>query len=200
MREETKDLGIPLVITEGHFFLPGLNRNDILSTWAAGVTNARIMNMYERNGDVLKIATLADFCGTRWQNNAVMIPTPIHKGPAYMMPVAMVMSLYRKHTGERALNVLASHKDLDVTASRTGERIFLHIANINRTGSVSVVFDIPGYRIASGKVHTIALDPAYEVYEYKPGITSPKTEDLPESHAWTFAPASVSAVELVISE
>jgi hypothetical protein len=35
----------------------------------------------------LKIATLADFCGTRWQVNAVMIPTP--GGKSYMMPVAL---------------------------------------------------------------------------------------------------------------
>jgi alpha-L-arabinofuranosidase len=200
MREQTKELGIPLVITEGHFFLPGLNRNDVLSTWAAGVINARIMNMYERNGDVLKIATLADFCGTRWQNNAVMIPTPIHKGPAYMMPVAMVMALYRKHKGEKALDVLASHKDLDVTASRTGDKVFLHVANINRTESVAAFFDIPGYSITSGNIHYIALDPAYEIWEHKPEITAPRTEALPESHAWTFPPASVSVVELIISK
>jgi alpha-N-arabinofuranosidase len=76
MREETKGLGLPLAITEAHFHLPGRNRCEALSTWAAGVANARIFHTYERNGDIIKIATLADFCGNRWQNNAVMIPTP----------------------------------------------------------------------------------------------------------------------------
>ena len=45
-------------------------------TWAAGVSYARILNNHQRHGDLLKIATAADFCGTRWQNNAVMIPVP----------------------------------------------------------------------------------------------------------------------------
>jgi len=38
-----------------------------------GVSYARLMNLHERNGDLLKIATLADSCGTRWQVNAIMI-------------------------------------------------------------------------------------------------------------------------------
>jgi hypothetical protein len=46
------------------------------ATWAAGVSYPRILNNRERHGDVLKIATAADFCGTRWQSNAVIIMTP----------------------------------------------------------------------------------------------------------------------------
>lgn len=75
MKEQVRSFDIPLAITEAHFFLPGRNRCEALSTWAAGVSNARILHVYERNGDIIKIGTLADFCGTRWQNNAVMIPT-----------------------------------------------------------------------------------------------------------------------------
>ena len=67
---------IPLAMTECHFAIPGRNRCDVLATWAAGVSYARILNNHQRHGDVLKIATAADFCGTRWQNNAVMIPVP----------------------------------------------------------------------------------------------------------------------------
>ena len=37
---------------------------------------ARLLNVHTRHGDVLKIATAADFCGNRWQVNAIMIPTP----------------------------------------------------------------------------------------------------------------------------
>ena len=196
MRKDVADLDIPLVTTEGHFFLPGRNRNEVLSTWAAGVANARIMNLYERNGDILKIATLADFCGTRWQNNAIMIPTPIGSGHSFMMPVAMIMHLYRKHTGQKALNINTSHKDLDITASRTGDRIFLHVVNINRTEPVTAQFKVDGMNIQSGRVFCIALDPAYEVFEYKPEVTSPKESAIPEGCVWTFPAASVSAVEL----
>ncbi len=199
MRKNVAGLSIPLAITEGHFFLPGRNRNETLSTWAAGVANARIMNLYERHGDILKIATLADFCGTRWQNNAVMIPTPLGSSRSYMMPVAMIMSLYQNHTGKKALKIKTSHKDLDITASRTGDRVYLHIANINRTEPVTARFEVDGITIKSGKVFYIALDPAYEVFEYKPEVTAPKEAAIPKSGEWTFPAASVSAIELEIS-
>ena len=198
MREKVAGLNVPLVTTEGHFFLPGRNRNEALSTWAAGVSNARILNMYERNGDILKIATLADFCGTRWQNNAVMIPVP--NGHSFMMPVAMVMNLYRMHVGKKAVEVKTSHKDLDIAASRSGDTIFLHVANMNRTEPVTASFDIQGMEIRSGKVFYIALDPAYEVFEYKPEITRPKEEAITGNGEHTFPPASVSAVELVVAK
>ena len=65
---------IPLAMTECHFVIPGRDRGDVVASWAAGVSYARILNNHERHGDVLKIANLADYCGTRWQTNAVMIP------------------------------------------------------------------------------------------------------------------------------
>jgi alpha-N-arabinofuranosidase len=65
MREQVAGYNIPLALTECHFSLPGRNRCEVLSTWAAGVANARTLNVHQRNGDLLKIATLADFCGTR---------------------------------------------------------------------------------------------------------------------------------------
>jgi len=194
MREQTDDLDIPLAITEGHFFLPGRNRCEALSTWAAGVSNARILNMFERNGDRIKIATMADFCGTRWQNNAIMMPVP--GGNSFMMPVAMIMHLYRKYTGNNAISVEGSPDDLDVTASRSGNHIYLHVVNTSRTGTVTANFNIAGMELKTGKVHYIALDPVYEVFEHKPEITLPKSTDLPSDKSWTFPAASVSAVEL----
>jgi len=90
---------IPLAMTECHFVVPGRDRGDVLASWAAGVSYKRILNNHQRHGDVLKIATAADFCGTRWQNNAVIIPTPKGNNRAYLQPVARVMRLYRHHIG-----------------------------------------------------------------------------------------------------
>jgi alpha-L-arabinofuranosidase len=196
MRERVADRDIPLAITESHFFLPGRNRNEALSTWAAGVANARILNVHERNGDLIKIATLADFCGTRWQNNAVIIPTPKGSGQSFMMPVAMVMALYRKHAGRHALNVVSCPPDLDVTAGRTGDRLFLHVVNTNRTSAVRARFSVSGRGIESGRAFCIALEPDYEVFDYNPEITSPREFSIPGGREWEFPAASVSAVEL----
>jgi hypothetical protein len=83
-----------------------------------------MLNLHQRHGDVLKIATMADFCGNRWQVNAVMIPTPPGKGKSFLMPVAQVMSLYRHHVGKRFVDVTSHPDGLDVTASRTGDMLF----------------------------------------------------------------------------
>ena len=102
VREETAGSDVPLAMTEGHFVLPGHDRCSVLGTWAAGVAYARLLNVQVRNGDVLKIATLADFCGTQWKVNAIMIPAPRRpKRNAYLMPVARIMSLYRRHMGRK---------------------------------------------------------------------------------------------------
>ncbi len=196
MRTQAARFNLPLVMTECHFVLPGRNRCEVLSTWAAGVANARTLNVHERNGDLLKIATLADFCGTRWQNNAIMIPVP--GGKSFMMPVAMVMSLYRKHTGNKAVEVLDTPADLDVAASRTRDRVFLHVVNTNRTRSVKSAFRIKGMNITGGCVYWFDLDPEFEIFEYRPENTFPKERVLNDSLTFTFPAASVSAVELTM--
>ncbi|MBN1417963.1 MAG: twin-arginine translocation signal domain-containing protein [Planctomycetes bacterium] len=194
MREKLAKYHMPVALTECHFFLPGRNRCEALSTWAAGVANARILNVHERNGDLLKIATLADFCGTRWQNNAVMIPVP--GGKSFLMPVAMVMSLYRKHTGKQAVQLTGTPDGLDVTASRAGDRLFLHVVNTRRTRSVESALRVQGRRITGGRAYWFDPDPEFEVFQYHPECTFPKEAKVDPARAWTFPAASVSALEL----
>jgi alpha-L-arabinofuranosidase len=197
MRSQVAKYRLPIALTECHFILPGRNRCEALSTWAAGVANARILNVHERNGDILKIATLADFCGTRWQNNAVMIPVPA--GRPYLMPVALVMGLYRKHSGTEGIQVTATPDGLDVAASRTADRIFLHVVNTQRTRSVKSTFQVPGGKIAAGRVYWFDLDPQFEIFEYRPESALPREKKLDADLAWTFPAASVSAVELTLA-
>jgi alpha-L-arabinofuranosidase len=194
MREQVADYPIPMALTECHFALPGRNRCEVLSTWAAGVANARLLNVHERHGDKLKIATLADFCGTRWQVNAIMIPVP--GGKSFMMPVALVMSLYRHHTGDKAVTVTRTPEGLDVTASQRGDRLYLHVVNINREQSVSTQIVIAGMQIESGRVFEMAGNPEYEVIQTQPHEVTAKEKTLPSDARWTFPAASVSAVEL----
>ncbi len=196
MREQVAGLSIPLAMTECHFSLPGRNRCEVLSTWAAGVADARLLNVNERHGDVLKIATLADFCGTRWQVNAIMIPVP--RGQSYMMPVALVMALYRHHTGRNAVGVNSWPDDLDVTASRTADRIYLHVVNTSRTRSVTARLLVNGTNITSGRIYEMAGDPEYEVIQTDPHRVKVVEKSLPPHGRWSFPPASVSAVELDI--
>jgi len=198
MREQTDPFGMPLALTECHLSFGGRNRGELLSTWAVGVADARLLNVQERHGDVLKIATLADFFGTRLLTNAVMLPGPWNAG-AYMMPVARVMALYRRHTGKKAVRVANVPGALDVTASRTGRRVFLHVVNTNRTRPVAARLRVEGMTIKSGKVFEIAADPMVEVMETCPDVMAPVERKLRPGRSWTFPAASVTAVELRVA-
>ena len=191
---------IPLALTECHFVIPGRDRGDVLASWAAGVSYARILNNHQRHGDVLKIATAADFCGTRWQNNAVIIPTPNGENRAYLQPVGRVMQLYRHHIGSHAIKVVGLPDGLDVVASRRGDSVYLHVANIRRTRPVTASIQIKGFMIPSGRVLEIAEDPSVEL-SYLNSADVMKTMEKPfrKDGVWEFPAASVSAVELDIA-
>jgi alpha-N-arabinofuranosidase len=198
IRQQLDSYDMPLAMTECHFALRGRNRCEVLSTWAAGVANARLANVHERHGDKLKIATLADFCGTRWQVNAIMIPVP--GGQSFMMPVARVMCLYRHHSGEQAIDVVEHPQDLDVTASVTGNRVFLHVVNTLRKRSVDAALQVSGRRIKGGRVFTLAADPEFEVFEHRDDVLEPVEKQISVHGNWTFPAASVSAVELDVED
>ena len=195
MREQVQGTGMSLALTECHFSLRGPNRCEVLSSWAAGVAMARLLNVHTRHGDVLKIATAADFCGTSWQVNAVMIPTQPSRNKAFMQPVARVMSLYRHHVGRQAVRVARFPEGLDITASRDGHRFFLHIINTNRDRSVDVEFQVEGMNVHGGKVYEIAADPTFEIRECPPDPFVPVEKALPANRRWQIPPASVSAIE-----
>ncbi len=196
IREETDKYGIPLALTECHFALQGPNRCHVLSSWAAGVAMARLLNVHSRHGDVLKIATGADFCGNVWQVNALMIPD---RQRPYLMPVARVMQLFRNHVGNEAIEVEHCPDGLDVTASRTGNAVFLHVVNTNRTRSVSVDFRVGGSEFKSAKVFQIAVDPDFEVWSATHEVLEPEELTVPQNGRWDFPGASVSAVELKLA-
>ena len=200
VRESLGAHKIPLAMTECHFVVPGRDRGDVVATWAAGVSYARILNNHERHGDVLKIATAADFCGTRWQNNAVIIPTPKNNNRAYLQPVARVMQLYRHHSGSHAIQVGRMPDGLDVTASRRGNTVFLHVANTLRTKAVSATIQIEGQAAGAGRVFEITADPMTELsYLNSADVMKIVEKPLAAGGVWEFPAASVSALEIGIA-
>jgi alpha-N-arabinofuranosidase len=198
MRESRGASLLPLAMTECHFTIPGRNRCDVLSTWAAGVSYARMLNNYQRHGDVLKIGAAADFCGMRWQNNAVMIPVPA--GQAYLMPVARVMQLFRHHIGSHAVGLAQVPDGLDVVASRRGQTLFLHVVNTHRTRSMRTQLSVEDGRITGGRVFQIADDSMVEISHLNSAQVMMMLEKpLPHDGVWDFPAASVSAVEVELA-
>jgi hypothetical protein len=185
-----------IAVTEGHLSLRPHNANPILQEWLTGAYHARSMNIYQRHGARVKIATAADFCGTRWTVNAVMVPVP--RGRSYLMPVASVMRLFAKHNGRQGVAVSACPSGLDIAASRTGNQFFLHIANLNYSQPVQATFSIKGMLVTKGKVFEIAPGNLREyVNQDRPDTFAPREEPMTgPSFPWRFPAGSVSAVEL----
>jgi hypothetical protein len=169
-----------------------------MSTWATGVAYGRVLNNHQRHGDVLKIATAADFCGTRWQVNAVMIPVP--HGKAYLMPVARVMKLYRHHIGSHAVEVTACPDGLDAVASRTDAKLFLHVVNTDRTRSAAAELRLTDGAIKTATGYQIVDEPMIEVSELNSSqVMQTKQVALPADGKWSFPAASVTAVEIELA-
>jgi alpha-L-arabinofuranosidase len=152
------------------------------------------MNLYHRHGARVRMTTGADFAGTRWTVNAVLIQVP--RGLSYLTPVASIMRLYKRHNGAHGVAVKAAPQGLDLAASRTGDRVFLHVANLQYHGPVEASFSVEGRTIAGGRVFEIAPeDPRLAVGPEQPDVFAPKEKPLVPG-SWRFPARSVSAVEL----
>lgn len=185
-----------IAITEGHLSLSPANSNPILREWLSAVYHARSLNIYQRHGARVKIATAADFQGNRWTNTAVMLPTP--RGASYLMPAGSIAGLFKKHNGTQAVAVKSAPSGLDIAGSRRGGKFYLHVANLEYSKSVAASFAIAGARVTAGRV--FAIDPEdlrTYVDQDQPDVFKPKEAALPGPAAqWRFAPGAVCAIEL----
>ncbi|HEX7859724.1 MAG TPA: alpha-L-arabinofuranosidase [Verrucomicrobiae bacterium] len=160
---------MPIAITEGHLSLAPHNSNPILTEWLTGVYHARAMNLYQRHGDRVKIATTADFNGNRWTTNAVLHQVP--SGVSYLLPAGAVARLFARHNGKQGVAVKSTPTDLDVVASRSGDKLFLHVANMNFHNAVEASFAVDGMHVSGGRVIEINPEnPRQEISPLNPDV------------------------------
>jgi alpha-L-arabinofuranosidase len=186
-----------IAVTEGHLSLAPHNTNPILLEWLTGAYHARVLNTYQRHGRRVQIATAADFNGTRWTVVAVRLQVP--RGFSYLTPAGSVMRLFGRTRGRHAVQVVRAPGELDVAASRTANRVCLHMANTSYDRSLAARVTVRGHRIAGGQLHEIApADLRASVSELEPEIFRPVLHALPpgDDLEWRFPAGSVSAVEL----
>lgn len=186
-----------LAMTEGHFILPGRNRNELLSTWAAGVAYARWHNVIMRHSDVLDIATMADFLGNVWQCNAIIVPTPMRENSkCYLQPVGEVMRLFSKHQGRHALDI-SYDGNVDAVASVTDNTIYIHVANVSMRESEAFTVDLNGKEIQKATMYCISADPETEISPTSIGCFEERVT-ANESGVFTLPRASVAAIEIIL--
>jgi len=186
-----------IAITEGHLSLSPHNINPILLEWLTGVFHARTMNIYQRRGARVKIATAADFCGNRWTVNAVLMQMP--RGVSFLTPAGAVMRLFKRHNGTHGANVERCPSALDIAASVSPGKVWLHVANTSLRAAQSASFEVKGRAIRSGRVFEIAPEDVRQAASQdQPQAFMPRERPLPGTR-WSFPAASVSAVELEIA-
>jgi alpha-L-arabinofuranosidase len=187
----------PIAITEGHLSLPPNNTHPILTEWLTGVYHARAFNLYQRHGDRVKIATAADFNGTRWTTNALLLQVPA--GVSYLLPTGAVTRLFKRHNGRQGVAVRSAPTALDVAASRTGGKIFLHVANMDYSRATEATFAVEGMVVTGAKVFAIAPEyPRQEITARNPEVFKPAEQVVPAGDPLrcSFPARSVCAVEL----
>jgi hypothetical protein len=183
---------LPIAITEGHLSLSPSNANPILHEWLSAVYHARSMNTYQRHGARIKIATAADFQSNRWTNTAVMLPAP---WAAYLTPAGSIARLFKRHNGTHAVAVRRAPPGLDIAASRTDKRLFLHVANLEYGRSVEATF--PGTK--GGRAFEIAPDDLRSyVNQDQPDVFHAREKTV-QGSLWRFPPGSVSALEFELA-
>jgi len=195
------DARIGIAITEGHLSLSPHNVNPILCEWLSAAYHARSWNIYQRHGARVKIATAADFEGNRWTVNAVLLPEP--RGTCLMMPVASIARLFKKYNGTQAVAVKTAPSSLDVAASRSPGKVYLHVANLEYRHSVEAAFAVAGMAITGGRVIEIAPEDLRQyVNQDQPDVFRPRTTEFPVGvpPKWRFPAGSVAAVELDIAQ
>jgi alpha-L-arabinofuranosidase len=192
-----------LAITEGHVSFDPHNANPVLQEWLSAVYHARSMNIYQRNGDVVKMCTGADFCGTRWTVNAIRMPVPRWGDDSYLLPIGTIMRLFNEHNGEHGVSLNSAPSDLDIAASRTGDTVYLHVVNMNYNDAVEVNLSVAGQSVTGGTVYEIAPDhPREYVNRKRPNIFEPEKKDLEPGGppTWRFPERSVSVVQLNLED
>ena len=112
-----------------------------------------------------------------------------------MMPVASVMALFGRHQGKQAVDVTYDGA-LDIVASRTGNKIFLHIANTDMNSAQELKLDV-GCPIKSAKMEYIADKPETEVTMVTPNVFDSK-EMVIEGDSVILPAAAVAAIEIEI--
>ncbi|MGH2509038.1 MAG: alpha-L-arabinofuranosidase [Ktedonobacteraceae bacterium] len=186
-----------IAVTEGHLSLKPHNMNHILFEWLSAVYHARSYNIYQRHGARVKIAAAADFNGNRWSTLAVRAPAP--RGKSFLMPVGSIARLFKGHNGEQGVGISSAPSSLDIAAARTGNRLFLHVLNLEFRQSVEASFVVHGRNISAARIFEIAPDNLRQyVNQDQPNVFMPieKTVTSGEGWKWRFPAGSVTAVEL----
>ena len=103
---------------------------------------------------ICKVATLADFFGTRWTVNAVMLGGPNQS--VYLMPAGRIAQFFRQYSGAQGIDIPASTGSLELSASRNDKELFVHVVNTDLHDDCALEVTVGQDDIAAARLLEIA--------------------------------------------
>ena len=119
------------------------------------------------------------------------------------MPVGVIMQFFKDHSGPHGLQVTPAVGSLELSASRSDSRVYLHVVNTDLHRSEALDLALDQTVIRSARVFEIAPgDVAAYVDHERPNPFTPveRSVEVKDNRvSWTFPAASVSVLELDIA-
>jgi alpha-N-arabinofuranosidase len=118
----------------------------------AALYGARLMNVFERSGDLVKMSAVSDLVNG-WPGGIIQAS----RHDVFVTPIYLVNQLYNDHRGDVRLSTTVSSPDIDATASRRGNTIFIKAVNMSLTSSFVTTIGLEGVAPAArAEIQTIA--------------------------------------------
>ena len=106
----------------------------------AALYAARLMNVFERSGDLVAMSAVSDLVNG-WPGGIIQAS----RHDVFVTPIYTVNQLYNEHRGDVRLAASVSVFYLDVTASKRGNEIFIKAVNTSPTNSLTTTISVEGF-------------------------------------------------------
>jgi alpha-N-arabinofuranosidase len=135
LRELGLDGRVKLAINEWGLDLP-LDRQYSIES---AIYGARLMNVFERSGDLVEMSAVSDLVNG-WPGGIIQAS----RHDVFVTPIYIVNQIYNEHRGDVRLSTTVNRPDVDATASRRGNTIFIKAVNTNLTSSFVTTIALEG--------------------------------------------------------
>jgi alpha-N-arabinofuranosidase len=135
LRELGLEGRVKLAINEWGLDLPTERQYSI----EAALYGARLMNVFERSGELVEMSAVSDLVNG-WPGGIIQAG----RHNVFVTPIYLVNQLYNTHRGEVRLASEVVSPDLDATASRSGNTIFIKAVNLSPTSSLTTTISVRG--------------------------------------------------------
>jgi alpha-L-arabinofuranosidase len=113
---------------------------------------ARLMNVFERSGDLVEMSAVSDLVNG-WPGGIIQAG----RHGVFVTPIYLVNQIYSEHRGDLRLAASVNTSDLDATASRRGNSIFIKAVNTSLMSSFTTTITVQGF-VPAGRAEVKSIN------------------------------------------